>query len=85
MGRIHTAKDDAHVVAKDTPNYGNQSSADAALANMGYKSELPRNLGMMSILGLYVLHATCTLFYVSCANISLLGLGPLLSWLRLLV
>ncbi|PGH02180.1 hypothetical protein AJ80_08903 [Polytolypa hystricis UAMH7299] len=27
-------------------------SADAALAKMGYKSELPRNLGMMSVLGL---------------------------------
>jgi hypothetical protein len=25
---------------------------DAMLANMGYKSELPRNLSMMSILGL---------------------------------
>ncbi|RHZ64285.1 putative GABA permease [Aspergillus thermomutatus] len=28
------------------------ASADAALARMGYKSELPRNLSMMSILGL---------------------------------
>lgn len=27
-------------------------SADAALAKMGYKAELPRNLSMMSILGL---------------------------------
>ena len=27
--------------------------ADAALARMGYKSELPRNLSMMSVLGLY--------------------------------
>ncbi|KAK2769876.1 hypothetical protein FQN53_005833 [Emmonsiellopsis sp. PD_33] len=27
-------------------------SADAALAKMGYKSELPRNLGMMTVLGL---------------------------------
>jgi hypothetical protein len=31
------------------------ASADAALARMGYKSELPRNLSMMSILGLYVI------------------------------
>ncbi|RPB02644.1 putative GABA permease [Choiromyces venosus 120613-1] len=30
------------------------NSADAALAKMGYKAELPRNLSMMSILGLYV-------------------------------
>jgi hypothetical protein len=29
-------------------------AADAALAKMGYKSELPRNLSMMSVLGLYV-------------------------------
>lgn len=29
-------------------------SADAQLAKMGYKAELPRNLSMMSILGLYV-------------------------------
>lgn len=31
------------------------SSADAALERMGYKSELPRHLGMLSVLGLYVL------------------------------
>lgn len=30
------------------------TSADAQLAKMGYKAELPRNLSMMSILGLYV-------------------------------
>ena len=30
------------------------TSADAALAKMGYKHELPRNLSMLSILGLYV-------------------------------
>ena len=29
-----------------------EGEADAALAKMGYKSELPRNLSMMSILGL---------------------------------
>jgi hypothetical protein len=28
------------------------AAADAALAKMGYASELPRNLSMMSILGL---------------------------------
>ncbi len=28
------------------------SNADAALARMGYKSELPRNLSMLSVLGL---------------------------------
>jgi len=28
------------------------ASADAALAKMGYQSELPRNLSMMSVLGL---------------------------------
>lgn len=27
-------------------------SADAALAKMGYQSELPRNLSMLSVLGL---------------------------------
>lgn len=31
------------------------ANADAALARMGYKSELPRNLSMLSILGLYVI------------------------------
>jgi hypothetical protein len=30
------------------------SNADAVLAGMGYKSELPRSLSMMSILGLHV-------------------------------
>jgi hypothetical protein len=30
------------------------ASADAQLASMGYKAELPRNLSMMSILGLFV-------------------------------
>ena len=34
------------------------ATADAALAKMGYKSELPRNLSMMSILGLYVIICT---------------------------
>jgi hypothetical protein len=29
-------------------------SADAALAKLGYTSELPRNLSMLSVLGLYV-------------------------------
>ena len=29
------------------------SDPNAALENLGYKSELPRNLSMMSILGLY--------------------------------
>ena len=28
------------------------ANADAALARMGYKSELPRNLSMLSVLGL---------------------------------
>lgn len=28
-------------------------SADAALAKMGYTSELPRNLSMLSVLGMY--------------------------------
>lgn len=32
------------------------ASADAALAKMGYASELPRNLSMLSVLGLYVLN-----------------------------
>lgn len=30
------------------------ANADEALARMGYQSELPRNLSMLSILGLYV-------------------------------
>jgi hypothetical protein len=34
--------------------HGGDPSADAALAKMGYQSELPRNLSMMSVLGLYV-------------------------------
>jgi hypothetical protein len=29
-------------------------SADAALAKLGYASELPRNLSMLSVLGMYV-------------------------------
>ena len=29
--------------------------ADEALARMGYQSELPRNLSMLSVLGLYVM------------------------------
>lgn len=29
------------------------SNADATLAQMGYKAELPRNLSMLSVLGLY--------------------------------
>lgn len=35
-----------------------EASADAQLAKMGYKAELPRNLSMMSILGLYVSRVT---------------------------
>jgi hypothetical protein len=31
---------------------GGDGSADAALAKMGYASELPRNLSMLSVLGL---------------------------------
>lgn len=34
-------------------------SADAQLEKMGYKSELPRNLSMMSILGLYGFPPLC--------------------------
>jgi hypothetical protein len=30
------------------------NNADAALAKLGYKAELPRNLSMMSVMGLYV-------------------------------
>ena len=30
------------------------AAADEALARMGYKSELPRNLSMLSVLGLSV-------------------------------
>jgi hypothetical protein len=29
-------------------------NADAALAKLGYKAELPRNLSMLSVMGLYV-------------------------------
>lgn len=36
------------------PRSSTDANADAALAKMGYKGELPRNLGMMSVLGLYV-------------------------------
>lgn len=41
--------DTTHVEA--TPQDG---GADEALAQMGYQSELPRNLSMLSVLGLYV-------------------------------
>jgi hypothetical protein len=52
--RRRTTKDDgtAEGVSADT-------SAEAALAKMGYESELPRNLGMMSVLGLYVSICPC--------------------------
>ena len=51
--RRGSAQDDVRARADDST-----VSADAALAKMGYKSELPRNLGMMSVLGLYVLTMT---------------------------
>jgi hypothetical protein len=41
-------------------------SADAALAKLGYASELPRNLSMISVLGMYVY-----------SNIRLHVIGPL--------
>lgn len=45
-------------IKPDVPETGGRrshdASADAALAKMGYKSELPRNLSMLSVLGLYV-------------------------------
>ncbi|KAI9878580.1 MAG: hypothetical protein M1830_000491 [Pleopsidium flavum] len=49
------------------------ASADAALARMGYKSELPRGLSMMSILGLSFAIIACpfglsTTFYISLTN-----------------
>lgn len=37
---------------KEIVHAHDHGSADAQLAKMGYKSELPRNLSMMSILGL---------------------------------
>jgi hypothetical protein len=33
---------------------GQNANADAALARLGYKAELPRNLSMLSVMGLYV-------------------------------
>jgi amino acid transporter len=36
------------------PSVEASASANAALERMGYKSELPRNLSMLSVLGLYV-------------------------------
>lgn len=42
---VHTGNESHPEAAVDT-------SADAALEMMGYKSELPRNLSMVSILGL---------------------------------
>lgn len=39
------------------------TSADAQLAKMGYKAELPRNLSMMSILGMYVFSITLRNFF----------------------
>lgn len=50
MRRGSVSHDDATTRANDS-----SASADAALEKMGYKSELPRNLGMMSVLGLYEL------------------------------
>jgi hypothetical protein len=41
-------------VASATQRRGSvDPSADAALAKMGYASELPRNLSMLSVLGMY--------------------------------
>ena len=37
-----------------TQQRGADPSADAALAKLGYTSELPRNLSMLSVLGMYV-------------------------------
>lgn len=48
-----------------------EASADAQLAKMGYKAELPRNLSMMSILGLYVFRVT---FYSAEPSAELTGL-----------
>jgi hypothetical protein len=43
------------VVSVRSARHGSvDAQADAALANMGYASELPRNLSMLSVLGLYV-------------------------------
>ena len=44
------------------------ASADEALARMGYQSELPRNLSMLSILGLYVPFSLLSVFYVGWLN-----------------
>lgn len=43
----------------EVPTKGAHASAEVQLSQMGYKSELPRNLSMMSILGLCVRKLLC--------------------------
>lgn len=57
----------------DTRRGSSSRDADQALAHFGYKSELPRNLGMMSILGLSfaimaVPFGLSTTFYITLTN-----------------
>jgi amino acid transporter len=56
-----------------TVEHGHSDTADQALARLGYKSELPRNLSMMSILGLSfaimaVPFGLSTTFYITLTN-----------------
>jgi hypothetical protein len=44
--------DDSAMTGSIATGDGATAHADTALENMGYKSELPRSLSMMSILGL---------------------------------
>lgn len=62
-----------------------ETSADAQLAKMGYKAELPRNLSMMSILGLYVFRVTfySTVSYeLSPRLTNFVGIGLSRLWVR---
>lgn len=82
MKRCSVSQDDATTRANDS-----SASADAALEKMGYKSELPRNLGMMSVLGLYELIFTQKLpnkakGFIFTDAMACDGIGLLRSWLR---
>lgn len=52
INRLEPRAPSAHISLSMAVLGRGDTSADAQLARMGYKAELPRNLSMMSILGL---------------------------------